>query len=98
MGNAEAFTHFVAGLNLDIWTQIGIHVDRNDLNAAIAMVEKIDYYQCEEAGKAIQKGKQEMKTSVKMDRPNTGAQLNMVQGEASSSLGANGNPQKGERK
>ena len=38
-----------------------------------------------------------MKISEKMDRPRTGTQLNMVQGEASSS-GANGNPQKGGRK
>ena len=98
MGNVEAFSHFVAGLNPDIRTQIGIHVDQNDLNAAIVMAEKIACYQRVEARKTVQKGDQEMKTSVKMDRPNTGAQLNMVQGEASSSLGANGNPQKGERK
>ena len=40
MDNAEPFSDFVSGLNPKIRTQIGIHVDRNNLKAAIAMAEK----------------------------------------------------------
>ena len=61
------------------------------------MAEKIDCYQRVEAGKAVRKRKQDMKISAKMDPPKTSTQLNMVQGEASSS-GASRNPQKGRRK
>ena len=66
-------------------TQIGIHVDRDDLDAAIAMAEKIDCYQRVEAGKTGSgKGKQESKTQMKNDQRQGGPQLNMIQGGDSS--------------
>ena len=44
-GESEGIFTFVAGLNPEIWMQVGIHVDRNGLNAAIVIVEKVDCYQ-----------------------------------------------------
>ena len=97
MGNPEAYSHFVAGLNPDIRMQIGVHIQRNDLEAAIAMAEKIDCYQRVEAGKNVQKGKQEVKSGMKISSDKGRAQLNMVQ-EGTSSLGTKDNPKKGSKK
>ena len=97
MGNPEAFSHFVAGLNPEIRKQIGIHVNSNDLDVAIAMAGKIDCYQHVEVGKFVPvKGKQESKIPMKNDRQQRGMQLNVVQGKASSS-GTTRNPIKGKK-
>ena len=65
MSNPEAFSHFVAGLNPEIRTQIGIHVARNDLEGAISMAERMDCYQQAEVRKSGQKGKFEQKNETK---------------------------------
>ena len=54
MGNLEAYSHFVVGLNPDVRMQIGVHTQHNYLEVAIAMAEKIDCYQRVEAGKMVQ--------------------------------------------
>ena len=97
MGNPEAYSHFIAGLNPDIRMQIGVHVQRNDLEAAIAMAKERDCYQRVEAGKMGQKSKQEVKISTKTPATKAVPQLNMVQGGASSS-GVNEPSKKGGKK
>ena len=51
MREPEAFSYFVARLNPEVRTQIGIHVDQNDLDASITMARKIGCYQHVEVGK-----------------------------------------------
>ena len=101
MSNFEAFSHFVAGLNPKIRTQIGIHVVRNDLEGAIAMAENIDCYQQAEIRQSAQRGKMEMKgdtrNQFKMSQAKQGIQLHTVQGETSTS-GADKSGQKGKKR
>ena len=101
MSNPEAFSHFVARLNPEIRTQIGIHVDRNDLEGAIALAERMDCYQQVEIKKSGQKGKferkEDKKNPSKFGQEKQGPQLHAIQGETSSS-GAGGEKQKGKKK
>ena len=100
MSQAEAFSHFMAGLKDDIRKDIGVHVTRNDVEGAIAMAEKMDCYQSTKGGKSGSGSSGSRGGSGGFRKPSSdkkggGAQLHAIKGATTSDQGSRTKKNKG---